>query len=233
MAVCPFAAWRPGPPEKVHGVIAPTGITGHSAVGYRYGLYDVLDSPYVPWGWQFSVFYDGAIEQHYDTTALVWHGHASSEFAIGIEHEGGFSPEDEPLRPAQLASSIRLMQWIGKEHGFPLKRSQPGRTLHEHNEFANKPCPSNRIPWELYEEAEVPAGDATPFVTARESLELQYVLGKGTIAVPRLVTLTDQDYQLFVEGQVGQTVPAGTEVLEWRVFTLKNPPDTWLGKDRS
>lgn len=146
----PNALIRPGPDWKRNAnPLWPQGVVCHSAVGFAGGLHDVLDSN-TPSSWHFSIMYSGVIEQHYDTSVQCWHGQAANSFAVAIEHEGGFNPEDEPLTPAQKASSIALVRWLGEVHNFPLVRSEPGRTLFEHNQFYPKPCPSNRIPWEEY-----------------------------------------------------------------------------------
>lgn len=146
----PNAVIRHGPDWKRNAnPLWPQGAVLHSAVGYEGGLYDVLDSN-TPSSWHFSILYSGVVVQHYDTSAQLWHAQAANSFAVGIEHEGGYSPEDEPLTPAQLASSIALVRWLGEVHNFPLQRAEPGRTLFEHNQFYPKPCPSNRIPWEEY-----------------------------------------------------------------------------------
>lgn len=103
-----------------------------------------------PSSWHFSVLYDGTVEQHYDTEVQCWHAQAANAFAIGIEHEGGYDPENEPQQAAQLTASVALVRWLGETHGFPLQRDEPERTLYEHNEFYRKPCPSGRIPWQEY-----------------------------------------------------------------------------------
>lgn len=147
----PAAVIRPGPAWKQNASpLWPQGAVLHSAVGYEGGLYDVLDSN-SPASWHFSILYSGIVIQHYDTTAQCWHAQAANSFAVGIEHEGGFNPENEPLTPAQIASSVALVRWLGEAHNFPLQRDEPGRTLFEHNQFHPKPCPSGRIPWEEYQ----------------------------------------------------------------------------------
>lgn len=146
------AIWVPGPRWKVIGVNQCKGVVGHSAVGYKTGLMDRINSQDNV-GWQYSILYDGTIWQHYEDEEWVWHGHGASPFAIGIEHEGGYNPENEPLRPAQLAASIGLVRRLSERHGFKLERHNG---LWEHNEFAQKPCPSGRIPWEQYTAAPAP-----------------------------------------------------------------------------
>lgn len=147
----PGAVIRPGPAWKVNAnPLWPQGVVCHSAVGFAGGLHDELDGNNSK-SWHFSIMYSGLVEQHYDTNLQTWHGNAANAFAVGIEHEGGYSPENEPLTPAQLAASVALVRWLGETHNFELRRDEPGRTLFEHNQFYPKPCPSGRIPWGEYQ----------------------------------------------------------------------------------
>lgn len=178
----PDAIWRPGPAWKVNDApLAPRGVVCHSAVGYEAGLYAVLDGP-TRASWHFSVLYDGIVLQHYETTAQTWHAQAADAFTVGIEHEGGYDPEDEPLRPAQLAASVALVRWLGQELGFALSRADgPEKSLWEHNEFYAKPCPSGRIPWERYtEEDEMTPEEVDAAIEAKIAAALGYRDGAGT-----------------------------------------------------
>lgn len=150
----PNAIWLPGPTWKVNGApLTPRGVVAHSAVGFRSGLLSVLHGSERA-SWHFSILFDGTVWQHYERQQC-WHAQAANSFTFGIEHEGGFDPEDEPLTEAQLAASVALVRWLGKTYGFPLVRDPlVGRTLFEHNEFHPKPCPSGRIQWERYTELE-------------------------------------------------------------------------------
>lgn len=154
--IYPPAIQVPGPTMKTSGYLTVSGVVGHSAVGYESGLLAVLNDVTSPReqlaSWHFSVLYDGTVWQHYDTNIRCWHAQGANSFSIGIEHEGGHDPVDEPLTPPQLAASIALVRWLGQQFGFPLKRQEG---LWEHNEFANKPCPSGRIPWDLYVEEDM------------------------------------------------------------------------------
>lgn len=148
--------WIP-PVNKQRGTRSTIdGITAHSAVGYRGGLHSVLslpDSVRVA-GWHFSPLQNGVVEQHYPLNAVLYHAgnyHANLH-TVGVEHEGGYNPADEPLTEAQRAASVDLFRWIGIQGQFSLSRSVKGRTLHEHNEVSDivTQCPSGRIPWEFY-----------------------------------------------------------------------------------
>lgn len=151
----PLAAVRPGPAvKKQSGTNTVKGVVCHSMVGYRGGAYSVLDNvvhPRETVAWHFSVMQDGTVEQHYPIDAVLHHaGNAwANNNLIGIEHEGGYSPSNEPLTPSQLKSSVLLVKWIAEQGGWVPSRMI---TLYEHNEVSDKvtQCPSGRIPWEEY-----------------------------------------------------------------------------------
>lgn len=158
--IYPPATQRPGPIDKQgYGSVvvnACRGVVCHSMVGYRAGALIELDKASRRASWHFSVLQSGEVLQHYPVNAVTWHcGSAQwNEKLIGIEHEGGFDPADEPLTDAQREASVALVRWLSQECGFPLERKV---ALWEHNEVAPPSdatsCPSNRIPWDAYTEA--------------------------------------------------------------------------------
>lgn len=129
------------------------GVVCHSMVGYLGGAMTELDNLLRRASWHFSVLQNGVVLQHYDSAAVTWHcgSEQGNGRLIGIEHEGGFDPVDEPLTDAQRNASVALVHWLAGEHGFPLVR---GAGLFEHNEVAPPTdatnCPSHRIPWDAY-----------------------------------------------------------------------------------
>lgn len=162
MAAYPAAVWRPGAASKTgyagSEVNAADGLVCHSMAGHAAGAMSVLDDPLRRASWHFSVLRDGSVWQHYDTLAVAWHcgSRAWNERTVGIEHEGGHDPADEPLTDPQLRASVALVRWLASEHGIPLRRRDG---LWEHREVAPPAdptsCPSNRIPWQEYLEARV------------------------------------------------------------------------------
>jgi N-acetyl-anhydromuramyl-L-alanine amidase AmpD len=157
MPVYPPAIRRPGPAAK-SGYPGATrndaaGVVCHSMAGSADGAMAVLGDSARRASWHFSVLRDGRVLQHFDSRAVAWHcgSRAWNARTIGIEHEGGFEPADEPLTPPQLASSVALVRWLAAQHGFALRR---GDGLWEHREVtpASDPtaCPSGRIPWQHY-----------------------------------------------------------------------------------
>jgi hypothetical protein len=116
----------------------------HSMVG----LYATTRSPV----WTGTVLYDGTAMQHFPQWQGVPHGGTlANPFGPGWEAEGGFLVEDgglgydEPLRPAQVATYLRLIADHSAYTGNQLTRV-PGsrRGLVEHREVASTACPSGR-----------------------------------------------------------------------------------------
>lgn len=164
--IYPPATQRPGPIDKQgYGSVvvnACRGVVCHSMVGYKAGALIELDKASRRASWHFSVLQSGEVLQHYPVNAVTWHcGSAQwNEKLIGIEHEGGFDPVDEPLTDAQREASVALVRWLSQECGFPLERKV---ALWEHNEVAPPSdatsCPSNRIPWDAYTEEHMPTAE--------------------------------------------------------------------------
>lgn len=114
----PKAIVRPGPASKTgYGTLqvnAKRGVVCHSMVGFFAGAMAELDKLERRASWHFSILRDGRVFQHYDTDKITWHAGSvwgNSRF-IGVEHEGGFSPENEPLTDAQREASVALVKWI-------------------------------------------------------------------------------------------------------------------------
>lgn len=127
--IYPEAIWTPGPVEKT-GYPGYTfnlcqGVVCHSMVGYKNGALAELYKLTRRASWHFSVLQNGQVLQHYDTELITWHCGSLYWNArlIGIEHEGGYNPTNEPLTVPQLESSVRLVKWLGSVHNFTLARA--------------------------------------------------------------------------------------------------------------
>jgi N-acetyl-anhydromuramyl-L-alanine amidase AmpD len=126
---------------------------------------------------------------------------------IGIEHEGGFDPEDEPLTEAQRSESVALVRWLSKRHGFPLIRRAG---LWEHREVApaSAPtaCPSGRIPWKYYisEEARM-YSDAEIDAKVGELVRQLGALGKKVdgVSAALATAIVDQNKRLLAIESAG------------------------------
>src|SRR5439155_12482154 len=148
---CPFAVRHDGPAVKAGGLRSGKGAVLHSAEGPLAASFRILSltagARPADWqkSWHFTVAQDGAVFQHYPLGVVTWHaGPKANPFYTGIEHEG---VAGEPLTPAQLAGSARLLLWIAGAEGWPGPaagwRGAPGeRLLFEHNEFMATACPS-------------------------------------------------------------------------------------------
>lgn len=172
--ICPFAVWRPGPPNKVN---PPSrwgkGAVLHSAEGSLIGAFDKLDST-TQVSWHFTVAVSGTIYQHYDTVRQCWHAHAAGNGPwLGIEHENEYTngyPNHNPLNGAQLAATIRLLKWLRDAEGWPAV-ARKGE-LWEHNEIIGNAtlCPSGRIPWPTIITALTQLPDYRDFAPAADSV---------------------------------------------------------------
>jgi N-acetyl-anhydromuramyl-L-alanine amidase AmpD len=156
------------------GVNKCRGVVLHSMVGPYSAALGELKNPARRASWHFSVLKNGIVWQHADTAIQCWHaGSAFNNFTIGIEHEGGLNPTNEPLTSAQLAASVDLVRWLSRNHGFPLIRRVG---LWEHREVSGEPtaCPSSRIPWEHYIEED---DDMKPYLAWCPERVAAYFIG--------------------------------------------------------
>lgn len=200
MAIYPLALQRPGPPEKrgYPGSLASAGdgVVCHSMAGSAAGGMAVLDDRDRRASWHFSVLLDGTVLQHYDSAEITWHSGSRgwNTRLIGIEHEGGFDPADEPLTPPQLASSAALVRWLAREHGFAMRRRDG---LWEHREvaplFDPTSCPSGRIPWQHYERSRMYTDEEID-AKAGELLRELVALGRKIDELGRVLTAAVVDH---------------------------------------
>src|SRR3990167_3451057 len=164
-----WAVKAPGPPDKKYTELnISQGIVFHSAVGYyggwasrlfsterdinnptRYSRYAAASVT----GW---IGYDGKLTQHYPINISCWasgNRYANTHFNA-FEEEGGYNPVNEPLREAQIITSVRIIRELSSFKGWTFKRLPLlERTGWEHNECVTiwggsfTACPSSRIPW--------------------------------------------------------------------------------------
>ena len=174
------------PMESIEGEV------NHSAEGSMAALLGEIQNLTRAASWTFSILKDGRVMQHYGIKSVTWHGgsrDANDKF-VGIEHEGGFSPHDEPLTSMQVKSLTDLLAWLGDEFGWTEWKRQI--TLWEHNEmtrFGSAPtaCPSGRIPWaslitELEKEDEVDqeARDAIKALEKKHAKDIEAIAARFT-----------------------------------------------------
>jgi hypothetical protein len=166
------------------GINTCRGVVMHSMVGSLAPAMGELDNPERRASWHYSVCQNGDVYCHADDEVQTWHaGSARNNDLIGIEHEGGLNPYDEPLTPAQLAASVALVCWLAQAHGFSTK---PREGMFEHNWVSGAPtaCPSHRVPFEAYQ-----GGDE---MTAQEQAAFDELTAK-------VAELAKQQFELAVD----------------------------------
>ncbi len=144
------ATQMPGPPtfmEPQENTVE--GVIFHSAEGDWSDAYeptDTMTSRGV--SWQFTIFKDGRVQQHYSLNASCWPAGSPplNRRLVGVECEG---KNGEPLTEAQIREGRNLLAWMKERAGWTgLTR---GVTLFEHHEVnPATTCPNGRIPWARY-----------------------------------------------------------------------------------
>ncbi len=151
-----------GPADKVYTESnKQLGIANHSIVGYESESEDgvpnrFLDTSTNPNGSytanaaasvHFVLRYSGLLIQMYPLSASCWTsgGRFQNTHFVAIELEGGYvGNEREPMRPAQVATYVKLIIELENHWGFPLTRDGVSRNIKEHNEWVPTACPSGR-----------------------------------------------------------------------------------------
>lgn len=211
VSIYPNAIVRLGPQWKVNGGLNKCqGVVLHSMVGSYPAALGELDNPLRKASWTYSVLKDGRVFWHYPDTAQTWHaGSAFNNFCIGIEHEGGLDPYDEPLTPEQLAASVKLVRWLSIAHQFPLVRR---KGLWEHNEVSGQPtaCPSGRIPWAAYT-GQPEEDDVKPYMAWDYDRKMVWLIGpKGPtwVSQPTELAKLEADLGKVAVGYSADTINA-------------------------
>lgn len=139
--------------------------------------------------------------------------------AIGLV---GYSGNVNPPGPAGAHLHFAVMEGVGY-----FNRDQGLDTFYDPEQFTGAAPVPTAAPAQPLQPA---VGSDTPFITERQSLELQYVLGKGAVALPETVEDTGADYALRVEGQEPKMIPAGTRVYRYTVLVPVEPPAGLIGE---
>jgi hypothetical protein len=112
MAWCPFAVHKPI--SKNRSVITPRAIIAHTAVSGAASLYGYFSG--VGDDSHFYIDSTGRIEQYVDTTRSAYANRNANSFAVSIETWDNRDPARTPWTPAQVASLIRLNNWLADTH---------------------------------------------------------------------------------------------------------------------
>lgn len=195
----PGAVQSPAPVGKMYPEENTVeGVIMHSMQGSWIGAQSVLydetvdiNNRYRAACWHFSILKSGLVLQHYALNMSVFHAGTgkNNRRLIGVEHEGGPPGNlSEPLTEAQILAGIDLLLWIKKAAEW--KELSRSSTLWEHNEATSTACPSHRIPWIRYTEAQVTNEVNEEDSNAPKSIEeiagnivakLKYGVNNGTI----------------------------------------------------
>ena len=88
-------------------------------------------------GYHYIIYLNGKIKKGRPDKEIGAHVKGKNRTSIGIAYVGGIDSEGKPkdtMRPLQEIAMVNLLQ--------ALKQAYPDATIHGHNEFSNKACPS-------------------------------------------------------------------------------------------
>lgn len=123
MALCPFARKQLLPENSSQPRIKPTTHIMHSAVSNAKSLYGYFSSPGVNLESHFYIAEDGELIQMIDTEVRADANYRANGFAVSTETWDGGNPDKTPWNPKQVATLIRLNQWLNATHGIPMRRT--------------------------------------------------------------------------------------------------------------
>lgn len=207
----PNAVWVPGPEWKQYVTpLSPSGAVLHSMAGWKPGAYSRLFGS-AQASWQFSVYLDGSVEQHYDTLASCWHSNdMEANLAYwGIEHEGR-QPENPTLTSPQIVSTAALLRWLWQEHSIRDGWRQ-GNTLWEHGWLTHSSCPDGRIPWYELEAALMEEETMTEEQVRAIAVKVLDELGPSLVSSILEAMFTDQAKQPWLFNKLREVIEAVAE----------------------
>lgn len=88
-------------------------------------------------GYHYVIYLNGDIKKGREDSVIGAHVKGQNKHSIGIAYVGGIDGLGKPkdtMRPLQEIAMINLLK--------SLKEKYPKATIHGHNEFSNKACPS-------------------------------------------------------------------------------------------
>jgi len=152
MAICPFAVWEPL--SRSTPSMDPTCVVVHSNAGTSGDLHGWWESNPDGLMSHFQIGIDGTIWQYVDTTREAYANVDANRYGISIEtaNNPGFGAmpafDQDRWQGAQLASLVRLIQWIGLTHpSIPMAWCTDGRHgIGAHDEFAYWTTPGHQCP---------------------------------------------------------------------------------------
>ena len=92
-------------------------------------------------GYHFVVYRDGSIHKGRPVEQIGAHCTGHNANSIGVCYIGGCAADGETPKDTRTAAQKEALRRLVAE----LQTQYPGATVHCHNEFANKACPSFKI----------------------------------------------------------------------------------------
>ena len=92
-------------------------------------------------GYHYVIYLDGTIHRGRDESVIGAHCSGHNKDSIGVCYIGGVALDGKTPKDTRTVGQKRALIEILKR----LKRDYPNATLHGHNEFANKACPSFNV----------------------------------------------------------------------------------------
>lgn len=116
MAICPFAVWEPLPENANAPVIDPDMFIMHSAVSKATDLRGYFAREDVVVESTFYINEQGTLFQFMDTCRMADANYGANGRAVSVETWDNGDPDHIPWNEAQVATLIRLGQWLVAAH---------------------------------------------------------------------------------------------------------------------
>lgn len=95
-------------------------------------------------GYHYVIYLDGSIHKGRDESVVGAHCVGQNTNSIGICYIGGVDKNNNPKDTRTDAQKKALRELVAQ-----MKEKYPNATVHGHNEFANKACPSFNVQTDL------------------------------------------------------------------------------------
>lgn len=92
-------------------------------------------------GYHYVIYRDGSVHSGRSTEVAGAHCTGHNARSIGVCYIGGCAADGKTPKDTRTAAQRAALEKLVKE----LLRRYPGATVHGHNEFANKACPSFNV----------------------------------------------------------------------------------------
>lgn len=96
-------------------------------------------------GYHYVIYLDGSIHKGRDESIVGAHCVGQNQTSIGICYIGGVATDGKTPKDTRTEAQKQALRKLVKE----LKDKYPNVTVHGHNEFANKACPSFNVQTDL------------------------------------------------------------------------------------